>query len=287
MIGTAMGTSFSVVYAIIFMIWLETPIMSDVRFSPYIRLYKRFIDDLFLIWTGPEALLCDLRRALARRDRNIRFEWSGYESIMDALDSSTVKAELHAQVNFLDLDMCLQLIKVEDDPQANECHSDEYIPQKRIVFRPYRKPGNAHAYIPFHSFHGRHIFRGWVLAELLRLLTHCSTLELWRAEGSIFYHHLCARGYPREFLRAVFQEVTWSRRSEVLTKLRQHKGNEFFKTYRACVLTLRNAPEWPMLKELLGLSLNELRESTFADIFPPRIFLAQSCAPRLGSILKR
>ena len=28
-VGTAMGTSFSVVYAIIFMIWLETPIVND------------------------------------------------------------------------------------------------------------------------------------------------------------------------------------------------------------------------------------------------------------------
>ena len=48
---TAMGTSFSVVYAVIFMIWLETPIVNDVRFRQYIRLLKRFIDDLFLIWT--------------------------------------------------------------------------------------------------------------------------------------------------------------------------------------------------------------------------------------------
>ena len=47
MIGTAMGTTFYVVYAIIFMIWLETPIVCDRRFSPYIRLHKRFIDDLF------------------------------------------------------------------------------------------------------------------------------------------------------------------------------------------------------------------------------------------------
>ncbi len=56
-IGTAMGTSFSVVYAIIFMIWLETPIINDKRFSHYIQLYKQFIDDLFLIWTGPAAVL--------------------------------------------------------------------------------------------------------------------------------------------------------------------------------------------------------------------------------------
>ena len=53
MFGTAMGTNFSVVYAIIFMIWLETPVVNDRRFSLYIRLYKRFINNLFLIWTGP------------------------------------------------------------------------------------------------------------------------------------------------------------------------------------------------------------------------------------------
>ena len=180
-----------------------------------------------------------------------------------------VTAKRHEQANFLDLDMNLQRVRT------------------RIIFRPYRKPGNAYAYIPFTSFHGRHTFRGWVLAELLRLMTHSSTPKLWKEEGSTFYHHLCSRGYPRRFLRAVFQEVTWIRRSELLKGSRRKKSNEFFETYRACVLTLRNAPEWPSLKELLDLNLNELTESTFGDIFPPRVFLAQSSAPRLGSILKR
>jgi hypothetical protein len=66
-IGTAIGTSFSVVYAIIFLIWLETPIINDKRFGHYIRLYKRFIDDLFLIWTGPAAVLCEFRHVLVIR----------------------------------------------------------------------------------------------------------------------------------------------------------------------------------------------------------------------------
>ena len=39
-------------------------------------------------------------------------------------------------------------------------------------------------------------------------------------------------------------------------------------------------------RERLDLSLNELTESTFGDIFPRRAFVAQSSAPRLGSILK-
>ena len=33
-VGTAMGTSFSVVYAIIFMIWLETPIVESAILHP-------------------------------------------------------------------------------------------------------------------------------------------------------------------------------------------------------------------------------------------------------------
>ena len=274
-VGTAMGTSFSVIYAVIFMIRLESPIVNDVRFRQYIRLYKRFIDDLFLIWTGPAAILCDFRRALATADEAIGLDWSGYESHQAAVTPAGVTAERHEQVNYLDLDMSLQ--RVRDRRGATI----------RVLFRPYRKPGNAYAYIPFNSFHGRHTFRGWVLAELLRLLTHGSTPELWREEGNIFYHHLCSRGYPRGFLRTVFKEVTWARRSQILTRSREQPCNEFFETYRACVLTLRNAPEWPRLRELLDLSLKELTESTFGDIFPPRAFLAQSSAPRLGSILKR
>ena len=72
----------------------------------------------------------------------------------------------------------------------------------------------------------------------------------------------------------------------MLEPKREERGSRFFETYRACVLTLRNAPEWPALRVQLDLSLKELVESTYGDIFPPRAFLAQCNAPRLGSILK-
>ncbi len=57
LIGTARGTSFSITYAIIFMIWLETPIIDEFR--RHIVLYKRYIDDIFLIWSGSIAELCE------------------------------------------------------------------------------------------------------------------------------------------------------------------------------------------------------------------------------------
>jgi hypothetical protein len=197
-VGTAMGTSFSVVYAVIFMIWLETPIIEAERFRSCIQLYKRFIDDLFLIWTGSAAQLCEFRKALATADNNISLDWTGYESQEQAMIPNVVEAFDHGRAIFLDLDMCL---KYAPD-------SRRFGTTFRVIFRPYRKPGNAYAYIPFDSFHGRHTFRGWIIAEILRLLTHSSEIEFWKQEGMFFYHHLRARGYPRRYLQAVFKEIT-------------------------------------------------------------------------------
>ncbi len=80
--------SLMIVYAIIFMIWLETKILNDGRFNQYIQLYKRFIHKL--IWTCPAAVLCELWHALAIADEAISsiisLDWSGYESQQDAVN---------------------------------------------------------------------------------------------------------------------------------------------------------------------------------------------------------
>ncbi len=188
-VGTAMGTSFSVVYAIIFVIWLETPIVETVeseRFRSCIQLYKRFIDDLFVVWTGSVALLCEFRKALAMADINISLDWTGYESQEQAMDPNDMAPFDHGRAIFLDLDMGLKFTSV----------SKRFGTTLRVIFRPYRKPGNSYAYIPFLSFHGRNTFRGWIMAEILRLLTHSSKIEFWQQEGILSYHHLRPRGYP-------------------------------------------------------------------------------------------
>ena len=61
------------------MILLETPIVEDPRFRQVSKLYKRFVDDFFLIWTGSAAALCAFRRALASADKTIELDWGGYE----------------------------------------------------------------------------------------------------------------------------------------------------------------------------------------------------------------
>jgi hypothetical protein len=65
-----------------------------------------------------------------------------------------------------------------------------------LDFKVYRKPGSAYAYLPYGSYHARHNFRGWLKAEMHRLLTHSSKPSVWLKEITFFYNHLRDRGYP-------------------------------------------------------------------------------------------
>jgi hypothetical protein len=130
-----------VIYAIFFMIWLETAVIQMERFRSCIQLYKRFIDDLSFIWTGSVAKLCEFRKALATADTNISLDWTGYELQERAMDSIVVGEFDHGQAVFLDLDMSLEYVT------ASRWFGTTF----RVILRPFRKPGNTYAYIPFQS----------------------------------------------------------------------------------------------------------------------------------------
>jgi hypothetical protein len=86
--------------------------------------------------------------------------------------ANPVKNDQHqySRVNFLDLD--IQIV-ISQGSAA-------------FAYKVYRKPGSAYAYLPYGSYHARHVFRGWLKAELLRLLTHSSSPSIWLEECSIF-----------------------------------------------------------------------------------------------------
>ena len=120
--------------------------------------------------------------------------------------------------------------------------------------RPFRKPGNADAdaYLPFISFYARQTFRGWILAGRLdtgeRLLTNCSTWVYGGRKENFSMLYRISNGV----FQTVFRKVTRGRRARMLEPKRKEQGSQFFQTYLACVLTLRNATEWPALCGLEG-----------------------------------
>jgi hypothetical protein len=269
-IGTAMGTSFSVTYATIFMIWLETPIINE--FQRQIVLYKRYIDDIFLIWSGSHAELCRFRETLGNANDNIKLEWQGTPSAEDAINPAKFDQHQHRQVNFLDLDITISY----SDGSAD------------FAFKVYRKPGTAYAYLPYGSYHARHVFRGWLKAEMHRLLTHSSSPDVWLEECALFYSHLRNRGYPSKAIDATFRKVNWNQRSKMLEPKKRVADDKFFAQYRGCVFSNRNAPGSAELRAEMDLSLKELREQGQGhDIFPPRAFFALRSALPMGHTLPR
>jgi len=271
-VGTAMGTSFSVTYATIFMIWLETPIIHEFR--KHIVLYKRYIDDILLIWAGSCAELCRFRAQFGSANDNIKLEWQGTPSSEDATDPAKFDQDQHRRVSFLDLD-----IQVVYSAESAD-----------FAFKVYRKTGNAYAYLPYGSYHARHVFRGWLKAEMHRLLTHSSSPTVWLEECRFFYDHLRNRGYPAKAIDACFREINWNQRRKMLEPKKKdgQDENTFFSQYRGCVFSTRNAPGIAALRQEMDLSLDGLRyNGAERDIFPQRAYFAVKSAMRMGSILRR
>ena len=93
---------------------------------------------------------------------------------------------------------------------------------------PYLKQCKAYAYIPFTSFHGLHIFLGWMPEELIRLLTNSSNWELWReAQGGVATQYYGGR--PREgcvFFTTIYAQEDTNKISsgQFLKRLHGHEG---------------------------------------------------------------
>ncbi len=126
-------------------------------------------------------------------------------------------------------------------------------------FKVYRKPGTAYAYLPYGSYQARHVFRGWLKAEMHRLLTHSSSPAL--EECGVFYKHLRNRGYSTRAIDSTFRRINWNQRSKMLEPKKRAADDTFFAQYRACVFSNRNAPGSAELRaSSMDLSLEELRQ---------------------------
>ncbi len=175
-------------------------------------------------------------------------------------------------MNFLDLDITIVYSQASAD----------------FAFKVYRKPGRAYAYLPYGSYHARHVFRGWLKAEMHRLLTPSSSPSVWLEECAVFYSHLRNRGYPSKAIDSAFRTVNWNQRSKMLELKKRVAEDRLFAQYRGCVLSNRHAPGSAELRMETDLSLEALREQGRGrDIFPPCAFFALRSALPMGCILPR
>lgn len=182
--GIAMGTPFAVTAANAFMFYLEKDIVT--QYSPYLLVYKRFIDDIFVIWTGSRDILLQFLNALNNLNDRIKLTYDISES----------------HIPFLDLSISID-------------HS-----KRRLLVSTFQKPLNKYLYIPFESFHPTSNKKAFIKGELMRYVRNSSTFEAFATTRQNFWRRLRIRGYPYKFLLPLFQDIRYSSRSKWLSRRR-------------------------------------------------------------------
>ena len=165
--GTAMGKKFSPSYANIFMAQWEKRVLSQAQLKPLI--YKRFLDDIFMIWThGREAL-----------DNFLTYLNADNPCI-------TLKAEISEKsVDFLDL-------TIFKGPRF----SREGILDTKV----YHKPTDTMQLLHKESFHPKHTFSGIIKSQVIRYDRLSTNKADFEHSCRQLFEALAPRGYSRRFL---------------------------------------------------------------------------------------
>ena len=127
--GTAIGTKFAPPYPCIFMDYVETEFLKTQAIKPW--LWKRFIDDIFFIWTDSEENLNKFLKDLNEFHRNLKF----------------THEKSKEKINFLDL-----VSKLTD---------------RKIVTDLYWKPTDSYQYLHYDSCHAEHIKTSIIFSQTL------------------------------------------------------------------------------------------------------------------------
>ena len=179
--GLAMGTPMAVVAANIYMAQLESRVYEYRNVS----FFRRFIDDIFLVWNGNHQDLDTFLHFFNNLTETIKIKW---------IVSTT-------QVTFLDI--CI------------------FKDGNSLAVKPYQKPLNRYLYIPFNSYHPSHTKASFITAELTRYVRlsskKCDFLLIRRK----FFNRLLNRGYPTWLLLPLFDRVSYDHRNIYLTRKRK------------------------------------------------------------------
>jgi hypothetical protein len=175
--GIAMGTNAAVNLANLYMAEVIDPYLCSR--PNHLLYYKRYIDDLFILWTGSLE------------------EW-------DRVATNVNRINPKIKINFTEpsSQSCVFLdLSITWDPF-----------KKKFNTSIYQKELNRYMYISPTSCHVPHVFRGFVYGELTRYSRLSSDVYSYQHMKILFFHRLVSRGYSRRFLTPIFRQHTWSNR---------------------------------------------------------------------------
>ena len=193
--GAAMGSPMIPPYANIFMHMLERETVK--KYSQDILLYKRFIDDVFLIILNKSTTIQKLQTDLNNLKPFIKLTWSPPSLKQDFLD-----------------------ITITNDLKHSKFQTNTF-----------QKPLNKYSYIPFKSYHTLNMKSGFIKGETLRYARLCSKKKDFNRMTALFTIRLQRRGYPLHFIKNSMKEINFTLRTQyIINNSKQKKIPYIFKT---------------------------------------------------------
>lgn len=179
--GTAMGTPCAPPYANIVLYHLEHNIVN--KYQP--EVYLRYLDDIFAVFQS------------TAQAKSFVTEFNQQQENIITLDSVVYGTK---DITFLDL----QLSIINNN--NNYC----------LDCKLYQKPSNKYLYLPPKSAHKHHVFKNFIVNELLRYRLFNTSSANFLQSKSAFYKRLKDRGYNDNFLLPLFHQPLLSRQSLLL-----------------------------------------------------------------------
>ena len=171
--GIAMGTPVAPTIATLYLAHFEQRhIFTSPLWQKELRLFKRYIDDLFIVWENTSDIN-DLTRLFTFQPG---IEW--------------IPGDFGNSVPFLDLQSSL----TETTP-------------RKFKTQTFQKPLNLYLYTPFASAHPPHCLPGLIKGLLLKYKFQNSDFEDFLQLAQKFANRLALRGYKPPLLRRIFNPL--------------------------------------------------------------------------------
>ena len=192
--GTAMGCKLALAYANTFMGKLEAAILAKSSHKPLH--YRRYIDDIFLIWPHSEDRLVQFITHINRANKSIQF----------------THEKSQEEIVFLDVIAYKQIDP--DQPDMCKLHTKTYI-----------KPTNRQLYVRQDSYHPPGTGKGITVGEAIRYLRTNSEKANF---SKMLLHHkrnLMRRGYSNAVINKHLRSIKFSMRKQLILKSKDKKNN--------------------------------------------------------------
>ena len=218
--GTAMGAAFSPTIANIFMSTVIRAFLLTQNIKPLSL--ARYIDDIFLIWTGTTQELTTFLADLNSFHPDLRFTHEYSSSAINFLDLTIFKGPQFPYTNILDT-------------------------------KTYQKPLNLYQYLYFTSTHPKKVFKSIIRGECIRYVRTNTTEETYCATVCAFKQRLRKRGYPSFFTDKIVNTVHYYNRPRYLTQSQPHQPTCFPPLFKSLPL-----PQYKLLKQIVLQSYSQL-----------------------------